>query len=111
MARSFYIIGGTTVIERFELTEGGSTIARFDTTTLSWSLAGQLNTGRAGHGVIQQGLKFLVVGGQKPGHFDLNSESCQLTTDNFTCTDQTASFYGYSYWPMLFFVDESYEKC
>ena len=65
MARSFYIIGGGTVKKR-QTTHGESNIARYDTTTLTWSLAGKLNTGRSGHGVIQQGLKFSVVGGQLP---------------------------------------------
>ena len=109
MAKSFYIIGG--IFDSLNVEKGQSIIARFDTTTLAWSLAGQLNTGRSGHGVIQHGLKFMVVGGEKPGQKDLNNEVCQLTTGNFTCTDQTASFSGYRYWPMLFFVDQSYEKC
>ena len=68
MTGNFYIIGGMT-----EQTKSGarettheSSIARFDTITLTWSLAGKLNTGRSGHGVIQQGLKFWVVGGQLP---------------------------------------------
>ena len=69
MARSFYIIGGMTEQTKSsarEKTHGESSIARFDTITLTWSLAGKLNTGRSGHGVIQQGLKFWVVGGQLP---------------------------------------------
>ena len=71
MAKSFYIIGGSTVKLQTESSAressfGESTIARFDTTTLRWSLAGKLNTGRNGHGVIQQDLKFTVVGGQLP---------------------------------------------
>ena len=71
MAKSFYIIGGSTVKLQTESTarertNGESNIARFDTTTLTWSLAGKLNTGRNGHGAIQQDLKFTVVGGQLP---------------------------------------------
>ena len=71
MAKSFYIIGGESKIKQTESAReikfSLSTIARFDTKTLTWSFAGQLNTERHAHGVIQQGLKFLVVGGQLLG--------------------------------------------
>ena len=131
MAKSFYIIGGS---------DGGSsksTIAQFDTTTLVWSLVGKFNTGRKSHGAIQQNLKLLVVGGRLPvslnnflfffisGNFaegcqcgptgcdcnDIKTEVCRLVSGNFQCTDQAGSLSGYSPWPMLFFVNESYEKC
>ena len=60
MAKSFYIIGGS------GSESSQSTIAQFDTTTLVWSLVGNLNTERHDQGVIEQGLKFLVVGGRLP---------------------------------------------
>ena len=49
----------------------------------------------------------------RKGCYDLNNEVCQLAAGNFTCTSQTAPFSGvpYSSWPILFFVDGSYEKC
>ena len=62
-------------------------------------------------------MSFLVTAGNSAtgcSHdecHDLNNEVCQLATDKFTCTNQTASFSDYYFWPMLFFVDESYQKC
>ena len=42
---------------------------------------------------------------------NIKTEVCHLVDDEFTCTFQAASFSGYNNWPMLFFVDESYQKC
>ena len=66
---SFYIVGG------YWKTKGQSgnqqdeaeipSIARLDTKTFwSWSLAGKLNTARAGHSAIVANSRLIVVGGR-----------------------------------------------
>lgn len=55
-----------------------SDIARFDPDEDSWARIGYLHGTRAGHGVIQVGNEFIVVGGSRDGDEDIPTESCKL---------------------------------
>ena len=59
LGNSFFIIGGGK--------RGGepvSVIGRLDSTSWSWSPAGNLKIGRTGHNVIESNSRLLVVGGK-----------------------------------------------
>ena len=57
--QSFYIFGGSSINQILPLNQ----IGRLDAVTRTWSLAGYLKQRRLGHGVIFDGMHFLVVGG------------------------------------------------
>ena len=72
--------------------------------TLTWSLAGSLKQGRYGHGVIFDGVQFLVIGGAG----NMKTEVCSLNGKTITCTLQENGLIDYAYYPELFLVDNSY---
>ena len=77
-----------------------------DTVTRQWSLAGHLNSGRKGHGVIYDGSSFLVVGGNG---YSLKTEQCVLNGTVMTCTElQSRALNQYQYFPALFLTVDNY---
>ena len=98
---SFYVIGGNTAVD-----SQSKTIARFSMVTQRWSQAGSLNNGRHGHGAIEQGNSFLVVGGW--GTYP--TEKCTVKANGeVQCENLRPDLFNYRYYPELFFV--SYDFC
>ena len=93
---AFYIFGG----------DGNSNkIGRLDEVSQTWSLAGNLKSGRYGHGVIFDGSSFLVIGGD--GTF--KTEKCILVGTTMSCTELESPPLGnYAYYPALFLTDKNY---
>ena len=110
---AFYVIGG------YSFNGPGSdrilhrTIGRFDPFSETWSQAGQLITGRAGHNAIFDGIAFIVVGGYDPerpirgGIY--NTEVCSISDDEMvSCTSQKPEWHGYGCYPELSLVSDSF---
>ena len=95
-----YYIFGSTGSTRSNL----SYIARLDAVRKSWSLAGVLNKGRSGHGVIFDGMQFLVVG----GYGTTKIEKCITNGETVTCTQIGKGLYNYAYYPELRLVADNY---
>ena len=70
----------------------------------TWSLAGKLNQGRQGHGVIFDGDQFLVIG----GHGTHKTESCIPNGETVTCTLVGEALNDYVYYPELALVADDY---
>ena len=97
---SFYIIGGSTGIALH-----GQTIARFSMDTMRWTRAGNLNDGRFGHGAIELGDSFLIIGGWKTRP----TEQCTINADGkFECNSQQPDLTNYSVYPELFKVPNDF---
>ena len=85
--KAYYIFGGMSTMTGGS---GGLTnIGRLDAVRRTWSLAGQLNQGRRGHGVILDQGQFLVIGGA--GTF--KTESCIPKGETVTCNQVGESIY------------------
>ena len=96
---SFLIFGGWTSIETY------ASIARFDTTSETWSEVGTLNSGRNGHGVLRMGDDYLVIGGRgvQP------TERCSVSNDfEVTCASMEPFLSEYDTYPGLFYVSKDY---
>ena len=95
---NFFVFGGAT--------NRGSTdvIARFHSKTFKWSMVGELNAPREGHGAIVIDGEFLVVGGYSEFTWQMKSERCAWIGDQVVCTEQTSTLYYYTYWPELFLI-------
>ena len=95
----FYVLGGWD--------NGGQgaleAIGRLDSNN-NWSLAGNLNSARNGHGAIYLDSSILVVG----GNGNLQSEKCDLDQGTVSCTSQEPSLNYYSYYPELHLVSNDY---
>jgi len=98
---AFYVIGGWDRHGQGEL----KAIGRLDINN-NWSLAGNLNTARDGHGAIYLDGSILVVGGS--GH--RQSEKCYLNQGTVSCTSQKPSLAEYHGYPELFLVANDYCK-
>ena len=88
-----------------------TTIGKLDAYS-RWSKAGDLSTARYGHGAIFDGEFFIIVGGYRPNLVGvlLSSEKCEFGDDGLTCTEQSPSLYGYSFYPELFLVEKDFCK-
>ena len=78
--------------------ENKSTIARFDPIQNRWTKLGNLKVGRSGHGVIQNGNEFIVIGEygeNKP------TESCALNGQSMTCATREPSLSNFYEYPEL----------
>ena len=84
-----------------------SAIGRLDASERTWSLAGSLNHGRYGHGVIFDGRQLLVVGGDNGGG-KLKTENCIPHGKTVYCTTQGRGIDGYAYYPELGLVADNY---
>ena len=81
-------------------------IARLDTSTLTWTRAGELNLGRKGHGVIANGDVMIVTGGRG----NLNTEVCSLQNDVVECSTQWPTLDNYYAYPEMYLVDDTFCK-
>ena len=97
---AYYVVGGR--IDR----KDSDVIGRLDAATRVWSDFGKLVNQRRQHGVIFDGKKLLVVGGE--GSF--NTESCTLTSDKAVCSEQEPFLKYYSTYPELYLVSPGYCK-
>ena len=102
--RRFISTRRTTFLGGYGSTEYLTTIGRLDAVTRTWSLAGKLNKGRNGHGVIFDGGQFLVIGGD--GTF--KTENCIPNGETVTCTEVGKALNDYSYYPELALVADDY---
>ena len=96
---TFFVIGGYA---------GSVTkdIGRLDATTMIWSKAGELVTGRHAHNAIYDGSTVLVVGGN--GTF--KTEKCTISNNQMNCTEQNPQLSSYAYYPEMFMVSTDYCK-
>ena len=78
-----------------------SDIARFDPDEDSWARIGYLHGTRAGHGVIQVGNEFIVVGGSRDEDEDIPTESCKLNGQSMICTTREPQLNHFSYYAEL----------
>ena len=81
-----------------------STIARFDPIQNSWTKLGNLEVARNGHGVIQIGNEFIVVGGTRKSDKDEPTESCKLNGQSMTCATREPSLSKFTYYPELMLI-------
>ena len=81
-------------------------IVKFTTANESWSQVGELKNARQGHGVIQIGESFLIVGGWSGA---LPTEKCHFEeAEKVTCvTMEPTLSYHYQY-PELVLVEDDY---
>ena len=93
---SFYVVGGQVDGKR----PGSKTIARFDTTRRAWSESGELFHKRAAHNAIFHGSSLIVVGGN---HLR-ETERCEISNGQTTCTAQNPELDYYADYPELFLV-------
>lgn len=76
-------------------------IGRFYVPTRTWSKAGELKTGRYGHGAIFDGYKFIVAG----GFGTLSTESCIVDGGYVTCSEGSPQLINYYYYPEMYLVE------
>ena len=73
-----------------------------------WTQAGKLQVGRRAHNAIFDGRYVVVVGGND---IELPTEICSIKDDStISCTSQEPNLYGYSHFPELYLVEESFCK-
>ena len=94
----FYIVGG-------KAGKDMSIIARLDATTLTWTIAGELNLRRSAHGALIAGSRLIVAGGWK----SLKTEVCDYGEHKFTCRALSYSLFDYLWYPILFAVEDNYQ--
>ena len=97
----FYIFGGY---------DGSSSnsdkIVKFSTATENWTQVGSLKQARYGHGVIQTGESFLVLGGWDGSFF---TEKCHFHhADKMTCVTMEPALKDYVQYPELLLVPADY---
>ena len=98
---NFYVFGGYT--GRLSVT---NVIARLDSKTYQWSMAGQLNTARNYHAAVAIDGEFLIVGGA--GEYDTERCSFHEIDGELTCLDQEPTLLNYFRWPELFLVESNF---
>ena len=107
---SFYVFGGVDDGRDRDI----STIAQLNTLSYLWSIAGSLTEPRRAHGVIFDGVNFLVIGGlnylDKENDHTRKTEKCRLTGDSISCVVQEPTLTYYAYYPELLLVPETYCK-
>ena len=101
---SFYVFGG---YARKDGTYFDSNVIARMTMQGSWSISGQLNTARRGHGIIFDGEYVLVIGGVSGSP---KVEKCLLEDGVVMCTEQDPALTDYYYYPELYLVPDSYCK-
>ena len=111
LRNNFILFGG----EREKPIYASADIALFTTESETWTKIGQLQTRRQGHGVIDLGDHFLVVGGinydeeSSSVEDDLPTEKCKLDeNDNMKCSSIDPVLNFYVQYPELFVVPENY---
>ena len=104
---SFYYFGGVDGYNRF------TQIQRLDSATWTWSIVGNLNQARDGHGVaLVQRNTFMVVGGlSSPSQTTKPNEVCTLDNGEMTCEEKTTTLNGYVHYPAVFPVNDNYGTC
>ena len=80
--------------------ERQSTIARFDPIQNSWAKLGNLEVARIGHGAIQFGNEFIVIGGN--GNYP--TESCKFNGQSMTCTTREPTLSNFYLYPELMLI-------
>ena len=72
--------------------------------------AGVLNNGRFGHGVIFDGEKFLIIGGdiRQGVKKALKTEVCTLENLKMTCVELSTALQNYESYPELFLVTDDF---
>ena len=103
----FYYFGGQSWSKETAHWTELSQIACLDSSSLTWSSVGHLNTGRNTHAVILVGNRFIIVGGGGTRH----TESCELENGYFNCTNLNSVLTNYMATPPLFLVDDDYKNC
>ena len=78
-------------------------IGRLDSNN-NWSLAGNLNTARNGHGAIYLDGSIMIIGGSRTKQ----SEKCDLNQGTVSCTSQEPSLNYYYSYPELYLVSNDY---
>ena len=94
-----------------------SKITCFDPIKNSWTILGNLNTARFGHGVVQVENEFIVIGGFPKEYFSLGpkwstkdmivaSESCKLNEiwQTVKCTYRQPKLSYFALYPELFLL-------
>ena len=81
-----------------------SNIGRLDAVTRTWSLAGELNQGRHGHGVIFDEKQFLIIGGL--GTY--KTEICIPNGETVSCNQVGEALTDYAEYPELTLVIDDY---
>ena len=85
------------------------TIGRLDEETLTWSKAGNLNSGRCRSNAVFDGSVILVVGGYDTNDRDtLPTEKCEISGAELTCTAQSPVLEAYRNYPELFLVPSDF---
>ena len=97
---AFYLIAGIDKSSAYL-----KTIGRLDEETLTWSKAGNLNSGRHGSNAIFDGSVILVVGGNSSPE---KTEKCVISGDEVTCTAQSPELRYYVNYPELFLVPSNF---
>ena len=69
-------------------------------------MAGELNFAIFGHGVIYNGEKMIIVGGED----NRKSEACDIVNGSVTCIAQAPTLDNYAYYPEMFLVPDSFCK-
>ena len=73
-------------------------------------IAGTLRYGRAYHGAIFDGEKFLIIGGYANKHGPVKSEVCTLKGSTMSCFSHSEALDGYNNYPELFIVPKDFGK-
>ena len=94
----FYVVGG--------YPSSKTQIARLDASTMIWTDAGALVTGRFYHNAIYDGASLIVVGGDGTK----KTEVCNLSNGIFSCVEQNPELSEYYGYPELFLVAENFCK-
>ena len=97
---AFFVIAGVDSSTNYM-----KTIGRLDEETLTWSKAGNLNSGRHGSNAIFDGSVILVVGGNSSPE---KTEKCVISGDEVTCTAQSPELRYYVNYPELFLVPSNF---
>ena len=74
---------------------------KFTTESETWAQIGSLNKARQGHGVIQTGSSFLVVGGL---FGPAPTEKCEMSDSQVKCKTMEPTLTGYIQYPELMSV-------
>ena len=82
------------------------TIGRLDEETLTWSKAGNLNSGRHGSNAVFDGSVILVVGGNS--NSPVKTEKCVISGAEVTCITQNPDLKAYVNYPELFLVPSNF---
>ena len=90
------------------------TVVRLDETTIMWIQIGKLQIARKSHGVVFDGISFVIVGGVSHtstlSEFpSIETEKCQNKNETITCKSQEPDLKKYLD-PALILIDEEFGK-